>query len=447
MSRRSRFAEWVYWLPIVLWAPIGFALAFEGPRTPNDLDMPEILTAIDARGGVWSCPAWFVEDWPLGNRLYRPVTACSFALDRSLFGDWAPGYRLVSTLLALLTAVLLSLLARAVGGGRGAGALAAGLFLAEARLDLGALTPGGMSFWYLAGAATLLLVGTAIRRRRTPPGRRWAACALAAGVVAYVALFDLADTRSALQWIAARTVVLCTLFAVASLLLLVRHVQTGRSLCAWGSVLLAALSVGAYEQGIVLMPLAAILALKHRRRGAGPVWPMVAAIAAVAVGYWVIRREILGPHLSAYEIACIRPSLARVWSWLRYALPPLEVLRQWSFVGEWAWAWIDVGFWQAAVAQLALIAWILALRGSWRAAWPFWWWRAVAFLPMAALRPMSHYLLLSEAGSCVLNALLVTWAIGRAWDAWPPTGTEDGAPAPSEEDSPLAAAASPAPGP
>lgn len=429
MKHPILFPEWIYWFPIAIWAPIALTLAGLGPLTPFDqLDMPEILGAIDARGGLRSCPMWFVDDWPLGNRLYRPVTACSFAVDRALFGDWAPGYRIVSMVFLLLTACLIARLVREMGGGRGAGALASMLFLMQVTGGPYPFSSAGPAFWYLAGLALTLLGGAALYQRLFGTNRWLPALFVGAGTLIYVVMFDRWNIPNAIRWIATRTVVLCTFFTVASLLLLVRHLKTGRRSLAWACLVCAALAVGAYEQGIVIPALAAAFtwAFTAQRQGEASLspprqsatgwsrWTLVAACVAVAIGYWMVRREVLGPSPGVYEAVVFRRSWARVWAWLRYALPPVEAWFWWRWVDAEGSFWLNAAFWQAMLVQLGLIAAVVSLCGTWRTAWPFWWWRAVAFLPMAALRPLDHYLLLSEAGSCALGGLLVAGAIQRA---------------------------------
>lgn len=413
MKRLAHLPEWLYWLPLAFWVPVGVCAALALSPRLDDLDMPEILSAIDARGGLSSCPGWFVDDWPLANRLYRPVTACAFAFERALFGDAAIGYRLLSAAILLLTAVLIVLLLRAVGAGKPAATLAGVLFLITVwRIPL---HPPLSLFWFVATVALLILAWRARRERRRAPGSRWSALYVALSTGVYFGHFDRVTLHLPTSWIAAQTVLWCTLFAVAALLCLWRYQQSGRRLPAYLTLLFTALALGAYEQGILVPPLVTALALANRRRSRSPVWPLVAACWVLAVGYWVIRREVLGPTPGAYEAVVIQPNLTRFWFWLHYTCRVLSSPGPWDKIHWSAWTVFDPTLWRMLAQFLSVGGAGLALCRSWRIAWPFFFWKVFTYLPMSFLRPMDHYLLLSEAGSCALAGILLAAAFTAAW--------------------------------
>ena len=59
--------------------------------------------------------------WPksITGGTYRPLTIFSFSLEYALWGDWAPGYRLVNLALHAMNGWLVFVLVNALAGGRG----------------------------------------------------------------------------------------------------------------------------------------------------------------------------------------------------------------------------------------------------------------------------------------------------------------------------------------
>ncbi|MDH7571698.1 MAG: hypothetical protein QHJ73_19130, partial [Armatimonadota bacterium] len=224
----------------------------------DDQDTPFLLRGIDQTGGLAGSWRWFFRDWPLQSHLYRPVTLISIALDRALWGDWAPGYRLTAWFLALLVSGMTAWLALAVTGSYFAAATAAVLLAFErlgynpaSIITVRAHAPSVV----IAGAVLWMVAGRLRRAGNQRAARVWEAPALAVPV-ALVALYaERVPLPTITTWIAARTAHLGTLFGTLTLVLLWRYMGTGRGRWLGGALMACALGLDSYEQVVVLPPL------------------------------------------------------------------------------------------------------------------------------------------------------------------------------------------------
>gem|GEM_PF-582053 len=70
-----------------------------------DSDTAVMLDAVQRTGGLAGAWRWFAGDWLLENGFYRPISSLSIALDYTLYGEVAWGFRLTNWLLMVLTAI------------------------------------------------------------------------------------------------------------------------------------------------------------------------------------------------------------------------------------------------------------------------------------------------------------------------------------------------------
>lgn len=144
-------------------------------------------------------PWWTSPDFKA--RFFRPVTSSSLWLDYALFGDWAPGYHATSLVLFAVALLLYWRLVRGLGAGG------------------------------LAAVAAL----------------------------AFVALDDI--NVLPVQWLANRNTLLATLFLLAALLCVQKHLATRRPGWLAGVVLFTLLALGSKESAVAIWPLTALYLL------------------------------------------------------------------------------------------------------------------------------------------------------------------------------------------
>jgi hypothetical protein len=188
-----------------------------------------------------------------------------------------------------------------------------------------------------------------------------------------------------------------------------------------------ALALGAHEQGVFLpLVLAGFIVARAARARRSP-WVPVVGAGLVTLGYLALRRAALGPTPGVYQLVTIRPSVVRLQLWLWYAVPPFDVLTDWWQLHWNPWIPVDGLFWQAVARHLGLVGAVLAFVWTWRAAAPFFWWQAVASIPLAMVRWMDHDLLLPDAGSCALAGVLAVRVWRRARSIAVSTASKDAA--------------------
>jgi len=157
----------------------GFAA---GPVLTVAAGLAALLTAVSGRHGfhrdelyfmaAGDRPAWGYTDQP-------PLTPLLARMSTTVFGETPAGLRVVATLAAVLVVMLLALIARELGGGRGAQLLAA---------CCGAVSGLVMAFGHIVFTSTVDLVAwltiswLVLRLLRTGDGRWYLAIGVAAGI-------------------------------------------------------------------------------------------------------------------------------------------------------------------------------------------------------------------------------------------------------------------------
>lgn len=285
-----------------------------------------------------------LDAWPPG--VYRPVVTLHFDACQSIFGDWAPGYHLVSVGLHAAVVVLLFLLcARLVGTGRAA------LCAALAFALLPVLNEA------IAWAASV--------------GDLWAA-----GLILTAVLLALLATE--------------------------KKQQTG--LWFWLSSMAAfVLSCGAKETAVVAALLVPGAAWVFGRRR--PTWGWTAAYPAVVIAYlfWYASR-VPGPGiglvLSGKPWRCLETTVQSL------ALIPVPFAR--NAVGDFLWSgrgWSGPLTVACLVALGVVVA--LAVRRGDRVAVFGWFWAVAAFLPVCRLPWGERYAYLPAVGLALVAAAVL----------------------------------------
>jgi len=367
----------------------------------QDPDTPGILAAIREDTSAYGMARWFVRDWPLGNGFYRPLTTLSLALDSALHGDDARGYRLTSWALAAVCALGVWWLMLLVSVRRGFATLAAVLFSLRQSGVFPLIGVGVVSV--VAGVCLIALAAECVQGRRTGArGREGLARARSMVPLALltVVVLEWCPLGVVTYWIAARTALLGALFSVYCLGCLAWFYRTGRAAAAVLVLVSGAAALASYEQAMVLPLVAPILAVglgvrERRRRAAG-----LALLVGVTSGYMVLRLAVIGIDPSHYQVMQAKASLmGTVYGFGRYALRALplagNVWERATAGGVWAPA--DVQFWWALTM---LAAWVASYARpclvNARLFTALWAMKAVMFLPMAMLHPLSHYYYLPE---------------------------------------------------
>src|SRR5687767_2966864 len=97
--------RWGIGLLLVLLSCVPVLLHRESSRyLLEDTDTKVLLQTIRQENAPFS---WFVQDWPLRNHFYRPVSTLVFEVDSRIHGDNAAGFGLTNALLCVGCVLLL----------------------------------------------------------------------------------------------------------------------------------------------------------------------------------------------------------------------------------------------------------------------------------------------------------------------------------------------------
>ncbi len=334
MEKAPPFKIW--WFALLVVAAVVPRL----PAVPAAFSIDDPWLVDHAAGSAGPVSAVF-EAWPPG--VYRPLVTLHFDACQALFGDWAPGYHLVSVALHAVVVLLVFLLcARLVGRGRSA------LCAALAFALLPVLNEA------IAWAASV--------------GDLWATgCVVAAAMLALAA----ADAKPwAAPWL-------------------------------WLSSLAAVLlGCAAKEPAVVaaLLVPAAAWAFGRRR----PIWGWTMAYPAIVIAYlsWYASR-VQGPGIGAMLWGSPWRCLETTVQNLVMALVPLGR----NAIGDVLWGGEGLARVLIAVCVAALGVLIAAAskRGD-RVALFGWLWAVAAFLPVCRLPWAERYAYLPAAGFALITA-------------------------------------------
>lgn len=392
-------------------------------------DTPIILREVSADTSLPGLLRWFTTDWPLGNRLYRPLVTISFAADVTVFGDWARGYRLMNWLLATLTAMGLFAWLAGLGLPRPAGVLAAGLF----SLQQASFRPAVGGWLVLAvGVPGMVLVLRDVLR--APGGRRAKAAVSSPGTLVLAALYVTAvewtPLTSVVSWIATRTALLGGLLSVYALVAVAAYCRSGRAWPLVTGLVLAAGALCSYEQSVMLPLGAAAVGLALRGKARARLLVACALMAALLPGYLALRQHAVGGELSDYAIMQMKsghsgPGLEMA----KYALAPLYFARLTAVRVQDIWTVCDLQFLATSMLVAAgLVAYWRLLVVALRPAVALLAMKALLFAPMCVLHLLDHYCYLPELAGAPL-AMGLLWprglsALGGPEEAEPESATD-----------------------
>ncbi|MCS6830222.1 MAG: hypothetical protein NZ749_06205 [bacterium] len=393
----------------------------------SDTDTAAMLDAMRETGGLAGWWQWLTGDWFLHNGFYRPTTCLSLLIDYTLYDESGWGYRLTNWLLAVLTAMgfylILHWLARRwlshlfveewqFGLFAVAGAVALSLQQTSALYPLRVI-----SAWWVIGLY-VVVVGTLLHVWRS---ETWQALLrkhgwqfwLAAG--AFFWGWDRAVHSGfgrLIVWVPSRTALLATCLVVWSIWSLIRWGGSGRCRHLIASGLLYAAALGAYEQPLTIVPLAAVLAFAMRKEWGARAWAALGVFTTLAVAYLALRFALLPVALSGYQQQQLRsnPTLG-VLHLLQTLLPVLIHFRYWMTVGFSPYLFFFEDAWHTLIADLAFLGVLAACWRSWQ--WFGWWllWQGATYLPMSLLHPFEHYYYLPQLGQSAMDLALVAWGM------------------------------------
>ncbi len=425
MKRQPTALLWCILLILVANLP-GLRQVMANAPLRTDTDTVAMLDAMRNTGGLQGWWQWFTGDWFLQNGFYRPTTCLSLLLDYTLYGEAGWGYRLTNWLLAVLTALgayavcfwfARRWLSHWLSEERFQHLFALALALALSLQQTNALhTPQGWSAWWLVGAWLVW-----VNRSRTLSAwmsrfrSQWWGLWLAVG--AFFWGWDrlvFSDFERLIVWVPSRTALLSTCLAVWGMWMLVRWGDTGKSRFLLGTGLLYAGSCGAYEQPLMMVPLALVLAFAMRRQWGWRGWMAAGLILAIAVGVLALRFALLPASPSGYQQQQLRSApLIGLQHLLETVLPVAGSIRYWKTVGLDPYLFFVPDAWNTLMAALAFLGVLAAARRSWR--WFGWWllWHGLTYLPMSLLHPFEHYHYLPQIGQNALDAALMAWGLLR----------------------------------
>ena len=362
---------------------------------------------IRERGAPFS---WFAGDWPLENHFYRPVSTLFFEFDNALYRDNPAGYGLTNALLVVAgIAALYALLRRFFPTAFAwAGAALFALWTA-------AYFP---AFDLLVYALMVIVIGLSVRAGRA-----------SAGLLVALALWAFLPELQGVQqifsrtvaWLPGRTATTCGLFALLALGSYASSIVLGaeprepravlptdppatRNTVISGqrpalarvlfglSLLWTALSLGSYEQGVMVPALifcvGLLLVPTYRIRfGAQSLhWGLL-------VGYLVLRAQIVPVAPSSYQKQVIRFGPGVIQSLLDYVGMRTADLQSGLIAASTGIESLLLPHvWQAIVALAAILALWLVVDAKSRRSMAIWLAMSLlAFLPMAFLKHFEHY--------------------------------------------------------
>ena len=426
--------RWTVAFVIVLLACTGIVMLHaSGPIPAGDKDSLFILSAIKAKG-VWS---WFRSDWPLGNGFYRPVTSLSFVLDSWLYHDSASGYGLSAAIYCALSILALFWLARELTN-------SAAYSVASAFLFALWHTPFIIRWDWIAWtlAAAVFVVGFVRQGKHLG---RYVVAALALSFIAtelvgvHLHEAPAGFYSGVLHWLPARTATLMTLFALCSLAAYARHLRlnahrdekesspldlpatrTSRETehdvksSHWWLVLSACLllfAFGSYEQAVMLPAVLFVVGIIFASNRYNVNWRVHLIFWSELLIYFVVRRAVLPAGISSYLSQQLRTGVTAYLSELNYVLPCTAYFAGWISQLSVGASVLLVGTFYSFPLQLSgnIAAYLSAFKNktimlTWLAS-------VLAFLPMAFLKPFSHY----HYWAMSLRAIFVVLLSGAIW--------------------------------
>lgn len=419
-----------------------FALpqVFDSTPLRADSDTAVMLDAVQNTGGLAGAWRWFVGDWLLENGFYRPISSFSIALDYTLYGETAWGFRFTNWLLLILTALGAFFLVRAYAclvQYPSPDWLALGVAVALSLQQTGLIAQfGNWSAWWFVAATTLLigfrgglglprffqkdknlsqpdrLSHTGESEPPTTTNRHWIALLVAVGALfwGFDRLLETHYTRLII-WVPSRTALLGTMFSVWAVYWLLQGVSERR----WSGLGLGGvfylLALGSYEQPIMLVPIVGALVFWRRRDWGAWGWKACGAVALVGMLVLTLRVSLLSTEPTRYQQQQLRSSLTGpLTTYLTELIPPAGQWQYWASVGgNLEILLVDKQGWDNLVGALLYLGVIGAVWRNRALLGGALVWHALTFLPMAFLHFFEHYMYLPQLGKTLFDVGLIAW--------------------------------------
>ncbi|MCA0361562.1 MAG: hypothetical protein LCH41_10985 [Armatimonadetes bacterium] len=313
----------------------------------NDSDTAVLLRALKAQPDFW---AWFKGDWPLFNHFYRPISTLPFQTDLALYGDWAPGYGRTNALIAAACLLLFFWLVRELTESpliTGLSTILFGLY----HISYGVLETLGGLLWIVA-------FGVWFGLARGGKAKFWTVLSASFGCVFLASiLIGPVDFRDrVVYWLPGRTASTMMLFVLISMAAYARYerltagrlsapdptatdlpatkgtevAKPGRAPWLWLGVSFVgvALSLGAYEQAVMLPAILLGIAIFFRCNRRLPHWGVHVGFWALLVGYFVLRRALVPSEVSGYQAQQFRDGPGLFFSLLEWSFPAGNNVRE-----------------------------------------------------------------------------------------------------------------------
>lgn len=401
----------------------------------SDRDTFFILSAIKQRANTFS---WFTTDWPLQNGFYRPITVLSFAIDIALSRGGLYDYGLSAVFYCALCILAVFWLARELTNSPPVATASALLFALWQ-------TPIEVHWDWICWTLAFLILLVGVARHRLHVARYLPAVLAVAFVATELRGVHLREAPSGfyigvLHWIPSRTATLMTLFALSSMAAYARYLRKGtinsaanispldlpatrtstenttetKGTILWliGSFLLALLALGSYEQAVMLPVVLFVVGLIFHFKGHPVKWQWQLVFWAEVLAYLLVRRAILPATISEYANQQLRVGLTALLSELNYVLPCSVYAGGWIKQFALGTTVLMVGLFWSFPLQVAsnAAAYIGAFRQN-RVVMLMWLCSIFAFLPMAFLKPFSHY----HYWAMSLRSIFVVLLIAAVW--------------------------------
>lgn len=405
-----------------------------GPELLRDSDTAVLLQHIRERQAPLS---WFAGDWPLQNHFYRPVSTLSFELDNALYGDQAAGYGLSQALISFACVLALFWFVRELTDQPLTASAAAILF----------------SFWHwqigawmqtVLGALGLLCLAAMLlpKRKPLPAVRAFLVCWTAAVIVLPMGNIE----SRVVGWLPGRTASVMAVFALIALAAYVRFERltaqrtaapdptpldppatkgTTQSMASqkhpWTWIVVSGvallLSLGSYEQAVMLPASFTIVAVALRYKRYRVHWGWQAVVWGALMGYLALRHALVPSDVSGYQAQQFRtgqgvwisiaeyilPSATAVYAGVKAISP--DVLSTTDFLGMFM-----IFPFSACLALISNVTTYWEARKDWLMPLTALLLAFFTYLPMAWLKYFDHY----HYWPMAFRALLAVCLIGLA---------------------------------
>jgi hypothetical protein len=362
---------------------------------------------------------WFVNDWPLGNHFYRPVSTLFFEFDHRLHPGSGAGFGFTQALICWIASVSLGWMVAEFRKSMFAGIAGAWIFALWQIRDHFLASSIQNLFFYLPWVLILAWVATQFRN----PKQWWSHLPTILSVFFVCGLSRAVNGRmtgDTLYWLPGRTATTMALFgfiAVAAYLRFERQSgersaesepsavdlpatrtssQVNEKKSAWGwygvSLVSTALALGCYEQAVMIPFILIFAGFWLRQTGIQSRFAWQLPFWMLLLAYVIIRLQFVPLSPSGYQKQQFRsgpgllldlgdylvPSLMPMYSSLRSVFDSFLILLT-------AGVWIDftrfaanISFWWVQKKKLALPILSVAMA-------------IFAYLPMSFLKQFGHY--------------------------------------------------------